>query len=65
MRAGIFISFGLWLAVAVYATGCAGVELGGKVGLYAVDERTERQETRSVAKPLRCIWNDCSDMGAK
>lgn len=41
----------------VFSTGCAGVELGGKMGLYAVDQREETQVTKSRAKPLKCLWS--------
>jgi len=41
-------------------TGCAGVEFGGKAGIYRVDEREERQATRrEQTKPLKCWFVDC------
>lgn len=59
-------SFSWLLALAFLGTGCAGVELGGKVGLYAVDEREEVQTTRSKRRPLRCLWsNDIACTGSE
>ena len=49
------ISTLLW--VATVTAGCAGVELGGKMGIYAVDQREEVQTTKSRSKPLKCLWS--------
>ena len=46
------------LALAFLNTGCAGLEVGGKLGVYAVDEREEVQTTRSKRRPLRCLWSN-------
>jgi hypothetical protein len=49
------ISALLW--VSTVSAGCAGVELGGKAGFYAVDQREEVQTTKSRSKPLKCLWS--------
>lgn len=46
-----------WLLSLGFLTGCAGLEMGGKFGVYAVDDRQEVQTTRSRARPLRCLWS--------
>lgn len=54
------------LTVAVTATialtqlGCAGVELGGKLGMYRVDERQESSKTYDRKVGLRCMFVDCN-----
>lgn len=35
-------------------SGCAGLELGGKLGIYRVDERFEKQKTYRNPKPAIC-----------
>jgi hypothetical protein len=49
------------LVVVAWCTGCSGIELGGKVGLYAVDERHEVQDTRSKSMPLKCRFVQCTN----
>jgi hypothetical protein len=47
------------LAVLVMASGCTGIEAGGKVWITRVDQRQESQQTHNV--PLKCyLWADCS-----
>ena len=47
------------LVVCGFVTGCTGMEVGAKLGVYRVDERQESQRTYSV--PLKCyLWEDCS-----
>lgn len=42
-------------------TGCAGMELGGKLGVYRVDEIKSSQATyRAQTKPLKCLFVDCT-----
>lgn len=64
MRMGTLISLPLWILIGLYSSGCAGVELGGKMGLYAVEDRQETQVTKSRARPLKCMWSDCGSMEA-
>lgn len=40
--------------IMVSTSGCAGLELGGRVGLYRVDERSESQKTYRNPKPAIC-----------
>jgi hypothetical protein len=35
-------------------SGCSGLEVGGRLGIYAVDERQESQKTYRSAKPAIC-----------
>jgi len=47
------------LAVLVMASGCTGIEMGGKLWISRVDERQESQKTHNI--PLKCyLWQDCS-----
>lgn len=49
----------LWL------TGCSGIELGAKAGIYRVDQRQESQATHRNPLPLKCyLWADCSGQQA-
>ena len=42
-------------------TGCAGMEVGGKLGVYRVDQRQESQATHHKPLPIKCyIWADCA-----
>lgn len=42
------------------ATGCSGVEVGGKLGIYRVDERQESSSmTRHNSVPLKCYFVQC------
>lgn len=43
----------------LFATGCSGVELGGRVGLYRVDERQESQRTYRHSVPWKCYFTQC------
>lgn len=62
MKVGMLISVCLWVGIAVVNTGCAGLELGGKLGVYRVDEKSESQATRrDMTKPLKCWLMDCSN----
>jgi len=41
-------------------TGCSGVELGGKIGAYRVDNRQESQSTdQRNTVPLACYFYSC------
>lgn len=58
-RKKTFIMSGSFVA-AFLLSGCAGIELGGRVGAYRVDSREERQSTRiEQTKPLKCYFVDC------
>jgi len=53
-------------AMASLLTGCAGMEIGGRAGLYRVDERQESQATRrDSTKPLKCWFVDCPPVAVR
>jgi hypothetical protein len=58
MRAGMLMSGALWGLIAFWATGCSasGYEIGGKLGVYAVDEREDSSRTYRARKPLSCMF---------
>ena len=60
--AALFAAVGA-LALSVFGTGCAGMEVGGKVGVYRVDERQESQRTYRNAVPLKCYFVQCDPSG--
>lgn len=54
-----------WAAIALVAlstlSGCAGVELGGKLGLYRVDEKQDSSATvQAQTKPFVCYFKQCT-----
>jgi hypothetical protein len=56
-----WIIFGLFLgAIALATTGCSGLEVGGKLGVYRVDERQESQATHRQPMPLKCYFVNCN-----
>ena len=65
MRTGILTSLGLWAVVAyllIVGTGCAGMELGGRLGVYRVDEQQSSSKTyRQDTKPLKCLFVSCDN----
>lgn len=62
MKVGIIVSVAFWALVAVYSTGCAGVEAFSSVGIRRVDEHHSRQYTRaSQTKPLKCWFISCDE----
>jgi len=41
-------------------SGCTGMEVGGRLGVYRVDERQESSRTHLENKvPLKCYFVDC------
>ena len=56
------IALGLWLYVAASLAGCGGMEIGGKLGVYRVDNHEDTQVTRTVqTKPMKCWFVSCPD----
>lgn len=57
-----WVVLGVALAVVAFlATGCSGMEVGGKLGVYRVDTRADRSETYHKPMPLKCyLWSDCT-----
>ena len=51
------------LMVALVATmaGCSGLELGGRLGVYAVDEKQDSSRTYRRQQPLKCLFVSCEE----
>jgi len=50
----------LCCALLCLLSGCTGIELGGRLGVYRVDERQESSRTNLENKvPLKCYFVDC------
>ena len=66
MKTGVILGILLWTAlgsVAIWCSGCAGVEVGGKLGLYRVDERADNSATvQAQTKPIKCWFVDCGEV---
>ena len=46
--------------VVLICSGCTGIEVGGKLGVYRVDERQESSRTNVENRvPLKCYFVDC------
>lgn len=46
--------------VLMLVSGCTGIELGGRLGVYRVDERQESSRTNVENRvPLKCYFVDC------
>lgn len=58
MRLAIVLSVAFWVAV---FSGCSGMEVGGRLGVYRVDERQESQRTYRQAVPLKCWFSTCTE----
>lgn len=43
-----------------YLSGCSGVELGGKLGLYEVTQRDEQVSSKTRQIPFRCRFVNCN-----
>jgi len=66
MKIGLIASVLFWvgvIAMTTLSTGCSGMEIGGKLGVYAVDERSEIQRTQSKSMPLKCRFVSCDNNG--
>lgn len=50
------IIIGVLIAV---LTGCGGMELGGKLGVYRIDDRSEAITVKTADKPLKCLFIEC------
>lgn len=62
MKSGMILGFGIWasiLAIVAVTSGCSGVEVGGKLGVYRVDERQESQRTYRKPTPWKCYFTNC------
>lgn len=46
--------------VLLLVSGCTGIELGGRLGVYRVDERQESSRTNVENRvPFKCYFVDC------
>jgi hypothetical protein len=46
--------------IVLCCSACTGIEMGGKVGVYRVDERQESSRTNVENRvPLKCYFVDC------
>jgi hypothetical protein len=52
-------------AISCLTTGCSGIELGGRLGVYRVDERQESQRTYRRSVPLKCYFTSCAPEGTE
>ena len=51
----------LAIIITVAATGCSGMEVGGKFGVYRVDEKSDHSRTYRKNVPLACyLWKNCT-----
>jgi hypothetical protein len=52
---------GITLAlIAILCSACAGMEIGGRAGIYRVDEQQSSSRTyRQDTKPIKCMFVNC------
>lgn len=50
------------LIAMIALSGCSGIEVGGKLGVYRVDERSEQSRTYRQNVPLKCYFVSCADV---
>jgi hypothetical protein len=53
--------FAAWAVLT--STGCSGIELGGKVGIYEVTERETQESVKTRAIPFICRFRKCDEAG--
>lgn len=61
---GFGLALGLAALIIAAMTGCSGMEVGGRVGLYRVDERQDSSRTYRSALPLKCYFTTCTPASA-
>jgi len=54
----------IFVALAALASGCSGIEIGGKAWIMKVDEAQSSQRT-NAQPPLKCLFVNCSEMRAE
>ena len=54
-----FLGLALALGAMALMTGCSGMEVGGRLGVYRVDERQESQRTYRQGTPIKCYFVNC------
>ncbi len=64
----VIIAVGL-LCMCLQLTGCSasGYEIGGKLGVYAVQDREVVERTHSTKSPIACWWDEkyCNSGGVQ
>lgn len=54
----------LIMMLIILMSGCSGMELGGKLGIYAVDEKQD--SSRTYRRPaLKCLFISCNEPQAE
>ena len=48
------------LAIALFFSGCGGLELGGRLGVYRVDDRQEQVQVKTINQPMKCLFVPCN-----
>jgi hypothetical protein len=61
MRLGLIAGVILWSGIMMITSGCSGLELGGKLGVYRVDDRVESLNTKTTHRPLKCMFVPCEE----
>jgi len=54
----------IFVTLAALASGCSGIEIGGKAWIMKVDEAQSSQRT-NAQPPLKCLFVNCSEMRAE
>lgn len=54
----------IFVTLAAFASGCSGIEIGGKAWIMKVDEAQSSQRT-NAQPPLKCLFVNCSEMRAE
>lgn len=49
------------IAFVCLLSGCSGLEVGGKFGIYRVDEKQDSSRTYRRATPLKCYFVNCAE----
>jgi hypothetical protein len=49
----------IFAALALFASGCSGIEIGGKAWIMKVDEAQSSQRTHAQP-PLKCLFVNCA-----
>lgn len=64
---GLFVGWVMWaagmLGTLTVLSGCSGIEMGGKLGVYRVDERNDASRTYRAPLPLKCYFTTCAPQG--
>lgn len=50
------------LVFALLTTGCAGMEVGAKAGIYEVQHYQHSDQSSADSKPLKCYFTNCESV---